>query len=133
MAAMQSGCLPAAPITPLKDLERLQRGLPPAPKTLEQQFDGLAVCEDTSPRSPLATSHSSNPGLLQRGPGAAVASSSSAASDDGSSGAGSSASGSGCGAAAEEDERPQWRQANHDLGEPILRPNSERFCLLPVK
>ena len=62
MPAMQSGCLPAAPITPPQDLERLQRGELPAPKALEQQFDGLAACEDTSPRSPLGTSHSSNPG-----------------------------------------------------------------------
>ena len=128
MPAMQSGCPPAAPITPPQDLERLQRGELPAPKALEQQFDGLAVCEDTSPRSPLGTSHSSNPGLLQQGPGAALAPSS-AASDDGSSGS----DGGSAAAAAAEEGRPQWRQAGHDREEPILRSNSERFCLLPVK
>jgi hypothetical protein len=130
MPAMQSGCPPAAPITPPQDPERVQRGELPAPKALEQQFDGLTVCEDTSPRSPLGTSHSSNPGLLQRGPGAALAPSS-AGSDDGTSG--SEGGGGGSSAAAAEEERPQWRQADHDREEPILRSNSERFCLLPVK
>jgi hypothetical protein len=30
-------------------------------------------------------------------------------------------------------ELQAWSQAEHDSNEPILQPNDERFCLLPVK
>ena len=126
-------CPEAGPITPEQQQERVQHHDMPAPKALAAQFDRLSVgggdASPGSPRSPFAAG--SSRGAQQRGAGSATTSDS---DDCGSGGAGSSGDLAAAAAAAGPHlEPPKWRQAAHDLEEPILSPTSERFCLLPVK
>lgn len=123
---------PAGPITPEQPQERLQHHDMPVPKALAAQFDGLSVgsgaASPGSPRSPFAAGGSRQ---QQRG----AASTTTSDSDDcGGSGDGSSGDLAAAAAAAGPHlDPPRWRQAVHDLEEPILSASSERFCLLPVK
>lgn len=139
IAHMQSDeALQGRPLTPAQEQERLQRGELLAPIKLEAQFAALSmevgVSGEASPRSLLAA------GRLQ--PQRATPGSSS--SDDCGSPAAAAGTGSGAtvgsvgsdlaeAAASADPQQPRWRQAPHDREEPILRPNGERFCLLPVK
>lgn len=121
----------AGPITPEQQQERLQHHDLPQPKALAAQFDGLSVgsgaASPGSPRSPFAAGGSRQ---QQRGAGSATTSD----SDDCSGGDSSSGDLAAAAAAAGPHlDPPRWRQAAHDLEEPILSPTSERFCLLPVK
>lgn len=112
----------------------------PAPKALERQFDGLAVGQQedrsASPRSPLSSSPARQQGSdasaqqqreqqqqQQQHPAPP-----SLPTDTDSGGESPVRGGSAADLPAEG-----WRLAPHDLEEPILRSNSERFCLLPVK
>ena len=150
MLGGEEDCSPHAPITPPQELERLQRGELPPPKSLQQEFEQHGDC---SPRSPLAASGSSGTQLHIKpqampasgdsdgggsgrdgGSGAAPACASNASSS--ADAAGSSAAAATMAAAPAADEsarRVKWRQSSHDSEEEILQDNSERFCLLPVK
>lgn len=130
-----------SPNTPPLEAERPQRGEMPSPKALERQFDGLAVGHEdrtASPRSPLSASPA-------RQQGSDIAASAQQREQqqqqqhpappslptDTDSGGESPVRGSS--AADLPAVTDSWRLAPHDLDEPILRANSERFCLLPVK
>lgn len=124
---MQTCSLPAVqPVTPPQDHEERPQRDEMAPKALAAEFDGLSLSGgDASPRSPFSSSGDRE----QRGQPPA-----SSTSDDDCGGCSSSGDLAAAAAAAGAHlQLPRWRQAAHDKEEPILCPNSERFCLLPVK
>ncbi|KAL4438710.1 hypothetical protein ABPG77_006314 [Micractinium sp. CCAP 211/92] len=130
-----------SPNTPPLEAERTQRGEMPSPKALERQFDGLAVGHEdrsASPRSPLSASpaqqHDSDSAAAaqqQREQQQQHHPAPPSLPTDTDSGGESPVRGSS--AADLPAVTDGWRLAPHDLEEPILRSNSERFCLLPVK
>ncbi len=130
-----------SPNTPPLEAERTQRGEMPSPKALERQFDGLAVGHEdrlASPRSALSASparqHDSDSAAAvqqQREQQQQHHPAPPSLPTDTDSGSESPVRGSS--AADLPAVTDSWRLAPHDLEEPILRSNSERFCLLPVK
>ena len=118
-----------APITPQLDELRQQRVELPAPKALLGDFDRLHLEDAEAPAAPALL-----PEQQQRGKAPADESSSGSSSCSSSGGGGGGGGGDDSAVApAEGATQLPWQQANHDQDEPILQPNSERFCLLPVK
>lgn len=116
-----------APITPPQDEQQRQQRHLPAPKALEADFDGLSVSGTQSPCSPSSSSSE----RAQRG--AQCTPPSTVSDSDDCAGSSSGDLAAAAAAAGPHLAPPKWRQAQHDLQEPILSPSSERFCLLPVK